>query len=379
MALPYQMRASMKYLIPLSAVMLLLAIMGFTGVPNVIWGPDSPVFTSTRQWTTGEHLLNWRLRNAPLWLYQGLHAAPAITWSLLMPLQHIDRFRQYWPTFHRRNGYVVLSISLLLSMTGYLMIGKRVAHTHENIFHFHNLSGLLPIGWPSFELSLICWGPIYLYSLFRTIQTAKTKDIATHRKWAVTHTISAYAISLERVSLGVIYIAGWALAIFPKNAVHRFLRIEDTISAKASLELDTFALANIMGFSIAIWWAVNEWRRAQQSTTSWGASFIAILVSRAKISSPTLALDLFANMYLAGTVKFGGGPVFIPLLRSCLVDPGWAYSRDFLIGFPGPISHFAVFLGAPALRTTSYPTFLGAFLGGLGIFFPGISLARQTR
>jgi chromate transport protein ChrA len=111
------------------------------------------------------------------------------------------------------------------------------------------------------------------------------------------------------------------------------------------------------------------------------ASFIAILVSRAKLSAPPLSLDLFANMYLAGTVIFGGGPVVIPLLRSYVVDPGWVSSRDFLIGlaiiqaFPGPNFNFAVFLGALALRTTSYPTVFGAFLGGLGIFFPGITLA----
>ncbi|KAL6229719.1 hypothetical protein BDW75DRAFT_224548 [Aspergillus navahoensis] len=111
------------------------------------------------------------------------------------------------------------------------------------------------------------------------------------------------------------------------------------------------------------------------------ASFISILVSRAKLSAPPLPLDLFANMYLAGTVIFGGGPVVIPLLRSYVVDPGWVSSRDFLIGlaiiqaFPGPNFNFAVFLGALALQTTSYPTVFGAFLGALGIFFPGITLA----
>ncbi|KAE8156881.1 chromate transporter-domain-containing protein [Aspergillus tamarii] len=79
-------------------------------------------------------------------------------------------------------------------------------------------------------------------------------------------------------------------------------------------------------------------------------------------------------MYLAGTVMFGGGPVVIPLLRSYVVDPGWVSSRDFLIGlailqaFPGPNFNVAVFLGALALRTTSHPTVIGAFLSGLGIF-----------
>lgn len=94
-----------------------------------------------------------------------------------------------------------------------------------------------------------------------------------------------------------------------------------------------------------------------------------------------LPLDLFANMYLAGTIIFGGGPVVIPLLRSYVVDPGWVTSRDFLIGlaiiqaFPGPNFNFAVFLGALVVLKSGYPTILGAFLGYLGIFVPGITLA----
>lgn len=96
---------------------------------------------------------------------------------------------------------------------------------------------------------------------------------------------------------------------------------------------------------------------------------------------PPLALDLFVSMYLAGTVIFGGGPVVIPLLRSYVVAPGWVSGRDFLIGlaiiqaFPGPNFNFAVFLGALALQHTQFPTVFGAFLGWLGIFVPGLTLA----
>jgi chromate transport protein ChrA len=63
------------------------------------------------------------------------------------------------------------------------------------------------------------------------------------------------------------------------------------------------------------------------------------------------------------------------------VDPGWVSSRDFLLGlaiiqaFPGPNFNFAVYLGALALQRSQFPTILGAFLGYLGIFFPGIALA----
>ncbi|KAF8419951.1 chromate transporter-domain-containing protein [Tirmania nivea] len=116
------------------------------------------------------------------------------------------------------------------------------------------------------------------------------------------------------------------------------------------------------------------------------ASFIAILVVRSALDSPPLELELFANMYLAGTIIFGGGPVVIPLLRSYVVDPGWVSARDFLLGlaiiqaFPGPNFNFAVFLGALALSHTSYASpaassLLGAALGFIGIFAPGMILA----
>lgn len=111
------------------------------------------------------------------------------------------------------------------------------------------------------------------------------------------------------------------------------------------------------------------------------ASFIAVLVARGTVHARPLALDLFANMYLAGTIIFGGGPVVIPLLRSYVVDPGWVSGRDFLLGlaiiqaFPGPNFNFAVYLGALALQHSQFSTTLGAFLGYLGIFLPGVALA----
>ncbi|KAL4790961.1 chromate transporter-domain-containing protein [Aspergillus venezuelensis] len=113
------------------------------------------------------------------------------------------------------------------------------------------------------------------------------------------------------------------------------------------------------------------------------ASFITIMTLRARLTTPPLPLSLFSNMYLAGTVIFGGGPVVIPLLRSYVVDPGWVSSRDFLIGlaiiqsFPGPNFNFAVFLGALAIQHTDsgQSSVFGAILGAVGIFTPGLTLA----
>ena len=113
------------------------------------------------------------------------------------------------------------------------------------------------------------------------------------------------------------------------------------------------------------------------------ATFIIVLVVRGTLSAPPLPLDLFANMYLAGTIIFGGGPVVIPLLRSYVSSAqyAWVSPRDFLIGlaiiqaFPGPNFNFGVYLGALALQHSRFPTLFGAFLGFVGIFVPGMVLA----
>ncbi|KAF1841795.1 uncharacterized protein K460DRAFT_379797 [Cucurbitaria berberidis CBS 394.84] len=110
-------------------------------------------------------------------------------------------------------------------------------------------------------------------------------------------------------------------------------------------------------------------------------SFIIVMVIRGTVSKRALSFDLFSNMYLAGTIIFGGGPVVIPLLRTYVVDPGWVSPRDFLLGLaiiqalPGPNFNFSVYLGALTIASTSIPTVFGALLAFFGIFFPGIILA----
>jgi len=112
-------------------------------------------------------------------------------------------------------------------------------------------------------------------------------------------------------------------------------------------------------------------------------SFVVVIVTRSKLLREYRPFSLFANMYLAGTIIFGGGPVVIPLLREYVVAPGWVSSRDFLIGlaiiqaFPGPNFNFAVYLGALAIGGTGVETsignaFLGAFIAFVGIFLPGL-------
>jgi len=115
------------------------------------------------------------------------------------------------------------------------------------------------------------------------------------------------------------------------------------------------------------------------------AIFTTVMVLRSTLKNPTLLFSLFNNMFLAGTIIFGGGPVVIPLLRAYVVDPGWVSPRDFLLGLaiiqalPGPNFNFAVYLGA--LTTLSIggsrsvaTTLPGALIAFVGIFTPGLWL-----
>ena len=115
-------------------------------------------------------------------------------------------------------------------------------------------------------------------------------------------------------------------------------------------------------------------------------SFTAVMALRGALpgESNPLLYRLFSNMYLAGTIIFGGGPVVIPLLREYVVAEGWVSSRDFLIGlaliqgFPGPNFNFAVYLGALTALNGGYPPAAGAVLGYLGIFVPGLVTVHGT-
>ena len=98
-----------------------------------------------------------------------------------------------------------------------------------------------------------------------------------------------------------------------------------------------------------------------------------------------LLVSLFNNMFLAGAIIFGGGPVIIPLLRNYVLDPGWVSPRDFLFelaviqAMPGPNFNFAIYLGALSVAgltaPKSIPSVIGAILGFLGIFTPGLWLS----
>ena len=122
-----------------------------------------------------------------------------------------------------------------------------------------------------------------------------------------------------------------------------------------------------------------SWQQAAAALVFFFATFIVFMVLRSTLTNPSIIYSLFANMYLAGTVIFGGGPVVIPLLREYVVAEGWVTPRDFLIGlaiiqaFPGPNFNFAVYLGSLTALYGGYSGVFGALVAYLGIFFPGFA------
>ena len=127
-----------------------------------------------------------------------------------------------------------------------------------------------------------------------------------------------------------------------------------------------------------------SWKVGTGIIAAFLVTFIVVMVLRSTLPNPPLLYQLFANLYLAGTIIFGGGPVVIPLLREYVVAEGWVSPRDFIIGlaivqsFPGPNFNFAVFLGGLAASNSGLPSAWGAMIGFLAIFFPGLALVHGT-
>lgn len=127
-----------------------------------------------------------------------------------------------------------------------------------------------------------------------------------------------------------------------------------------------------------------SWQAGTIIVVSFFVVFITVMVLRGTLPDRPLLFRLFSNMLLAGTIIFGGGPVVIPLLREYVVTEGWVSARDFLIGLaviqalPGPNFNFAVYLGGLTAAFGGYNPAIGAIIGYLGIFLPGIVLVHGT-
>jgi chromate transporter len=95
-------------------------------------------------------------------------------------------------------------------------------------------------------------------------------------------------------------------------------------------------------------------------------------------NGPFSGRTLFANLFVAGALVFGGGHVVLPILDGLVVAEGWISRKLFLAGYgaaqalPGPLFSFGAFVGAAA-RPNPHPLLFG-LVGLIAIFFPGLLL-----
>jgi chromate transporter len=93
-------------------------------------------------------------------------------------------------------------------------------------------------------------------------------------------------------------------------------------------------------------------------------------------------IHLFESFYRYGYLVIGGGQVVIPMMYSELVEVNrFMSSQEFLTGFglvqgiPGPMFSFSAYAGGLAASDGgTIQQLLGALVGGIGIFLPGILL-----
>lgn len=108
--------------------------------------------------------------------------------------------------------------------------------------------------------------------------------------------------------------------------------------------------------------------------------FAALLVGLPLLRAATDAhgVDLFAALYRAGSLVFGGGHVVLPLLDQATVAPGWVTQQEFLAGYgaaqavPGPLFTFSAYLGAIAEPSPNGVP--GAAIALVAVFLPSFLL-----
>jgi len=109
---------------------------------------------------------------------------------------------------------------------------------------------------------------------------------------------------------------------------------------------------------------------------------IAIISVVLTLTWDNIIVHLFESFYRYGYLVFGGGQVVVPVMHSELVELNrYMTNEEFLTGYglvqglPGPMFSFAAYAGGMAARGGStFMQVMGAVVGGVGIFLPGLLL-----
>lgn len=148
-----------------------------------------------------------------------------------------------------------------------------------------------------------------------------------------------------------------------------------------------FPLVLILGGIIAVWASKEEGIFNHVSITPpWHYLILFFVFALGLIVLnflfDNLIIKLFESYYRYGYLVIGGGQVVVPLMHNDLVEVHQYMTNDeFLTGFgivqgmPGPMFSFSAYAGGMAARSLGWVgQLMGAIVGGIGIFLPGILL-----
>lgn len=177
-------------------------------------------------------------------------------------MQHSQLIRRNNLQFHRLTGYIVILLSIDLGLAGYYMSSQGFVTTHKNWYHIHSFYGTpLPIPllfWPTFDGAIAFLGVFYFYSLYKLLVTIRGHKIESHRRWAVFHSMTGYAISIERLVTMLVFTAGWILHFLPQDIQDGWLRLPQDVEGKVEVEMSALAWTLAAAGVIVAAWACFE-------------------------------------------------------------------------------------------------------------------------
>ncbi|MGB0895575.1 MAG: chromate efflux transporter [Parashewanella sp.] len=111
----------------------------------------------------------------------------------------------------------------------------------------------------------------------------------------------------------------------------------------------------------------------------WVAVFLLVFITLISVATQSINLNIVKQLYLSGSLVFGGGHVVLPLLQTSFSDmvslPEFMTGYGFAQMVPGPMFSFASYLGAMAWQGSAL---LGAIVATVTIFTPGFLLFLAT-
>jgi hypothetical protein len=190
-------------------------------------------------------------------LYRVLHVIPAIVWSCGMPFQHMASVRKNDPRFHRWNGYLLFSISLLLMSTGLLFLLLGSTYSEKGLFTLHHIPNHPWLIYPTFDQYVLLVSAMQGPTLFLALRAARQRQFARHQYWATMFTIASYIIHLDRLGFMLMLLVGRTLQLLPP---HLQKQLPASTEDKMTYELIAFQLSATLGVVIGLVWALHVHR-----------------------------------------------------------------------------------------------------------------------